>query len=98
LKRSTDRLWKAHGEILGETKRIADEEFVATHPPRIRIKHIWLDENIWDGQEIKIKIRIVNVGKTLAQVLEGQVRVLVREADRMLPNWPKMPEPLRFVP
>jgi hypothetical protein len=103
LWRATHRLWHSSENQLTEfrrsleqSERIAEEEFVATHAPNIRVKHVWLAGTVWDGEQIVIRIVVVNVGKTLAQVTGGQLVTLVRETDHELPIWPEMPPALSF--
>jgi hypothetical protein len=38
------------------------EEFVATHRPRVRLKHLWLKNNIWAGEKIILEPTLVNYG------------------------------------
>jgi hypothetical protein len=47
---------------------LLNKEFISTHRPRIRIKHLWLKSDIWSGEKIKVVIVIVNSGDTPAIV------------------------------
>lgn len=37
-------------------------DFLANHRPKVRIKHLWLAEDIWGGQQIRVNLGIVNNG------------------------------------
>jgi len=83
---------------LKETTRIADEEFVASHAPKIRVKHVWLSGEIWEGEQIKIQIMVTNVGKTIALVDALKLITFMHESDRELPIPPELPDLLEFFP
>jgi hypothetical protein len=79
-------LWKASRRTIEETARIAEEEFIASHPPRIRIKHVSLESDIWHGEKIIVRTVIVNTGKTVAAIWQGNIQTLVIPASHALPN------------
>lgn len=97
LWRATDRLWQAHDDTLKETTRIAEEEFVANHPPQIAIRHVWLLGEIWKDEHVIVEVVIVNEGKTVAILEHCELFILVYSAGRDLPISKDMPvERIKF--
>lgn len=71
LWRSTDKLWE-------EAKR----QFAATQRPKIRLKHLWLTNDIWQGQAIVVTVTCVNVGTTEAVLQQVGIRYDIIEKAR----------------
>lgn len=77
-----------------ELRRAVDaskDEFLATHRPKIRLKHLWLTSDIWSGEEIVLELTMVNTGT--AEALGQMVGVIIQivRADR--PLAPTIPIP-----
>ena len=50
-----------------ETERqltFARDEFMSSHRPKIRIKHVWLVSDMWESEAIVINVVCVNMGMT----------------------------------
>jgi hypothetical protein len=62
------------------------DEFNATHRPRLRIKHVWLKSDIWEKEEVKIDLVIVNGGDAPAIVTQCTMATLLVSQDDALPN------------
>jgi len=75
----------------------ARQEFISTHRPRIRIKHVFLTSEIWEKEEIEIKLIIVNIGDTPAHIIECCVCTAVLETASKLPARPEYGG-MRFTP
>jgi hypothetical protein len=86
LWRSTKRLWQASDNQLN----LARTEFLSTHRPQIRIKHVWL---IGD-KPITVRVVCVNYGTTDAVIIDYGIEYLaVAEGRRPPPD--KKIEPIR---
>lgn len=67
-------------------------EFLATHRPRIRIKHVWFADKIRPECPLVAAAECVNNGTTEATLTEFGIRFLLIEADEFLP-FPAPPIP-----
>ena len=65
--------------------RLARDEFLSTHRPKIRIKNIWLMNNFGYDSPIEVKVVCVNVGTTDARIIEYGVDFLVIRKDATIP-------------
>jgi hypothetical protein len=64
---------------------LARAEFNSTHRPKIRLKHLWLTADIWEGQKINGRAVFVNVGTTDAFLREINYATLIIREGRQLP-------------
>ena len=81
LYRSTNKLWEA-----GEKQfRLARAEFLSTHRPKIRIKHVWLMNEFWYDHPLRVKIVCVNHGTTDARLIDYGVDFLPLRKGAMFP-------------
>ena len=67
----TGTLWVSTNKqatIAIESIKLARDEFNSTHRPKIRVKHLWLKSEIWNGEKILVHLVIVNTGDTIAVV------------------------------
>ncbi len=75
--------------------RLARAEFLSTHRPKIRIKHLWLvggvASEIWQGEPIIVNLTCVNNGTTDAILHEVGIKYLVVKKDRGLLTEPDIP-------
>jgi hypothetical protein len=72
--------------------RLMNEEFNATHRPKIRLKHLWLTTDIWEGEMVQATAVFVNTGMAPAILLELNFGTYIIKSGRMLPtdpNWIK---------
>ena len=70
---------------------LARDEFNSSHRPKIRIKHIWLKNDIWQGEPIIVNLTCVNNGTTEAILSEIGIKYFVVKNDRALPIEPHIP-------
>jgi hypothetical protein len=71
---------------LGESIQLARDEFNATHRPRIRVKHVWLKSEIWEGKQITVDLVFVNSGDATAIVTQCAIATLLISSEDDLPN------------
>lgn len=71
-----------------ESADAAKNEFVASHRPEIRIKHVLLTSEIWKDKPIEIKLIIVNSGLTTAHITECNIATLIHPNGSPLPPRP----------
>ena len=65
--------------------RLARAEFLSTHRPKIRIKHVVLKKDIWQRQPIIVDITCVNSGTSPAFLREIGVDYFIVKKQRPLP-------------
>jgi hypothetical protein len=70
----------------GKSVELARAEFNATHRPQIRIKHVWLKSEIWEGEQIAVDLVFVNSGDAPAVVTQCAMATLLISKDDDLPN------------
>jgi hypothetical protein len=78
------------------TLKLARDEFNSTYRPEIRIKHLWLANDIWQGEPIVINLWCVNNGTSDAILHDIGVRYHVVRTNRALPIEPQIPSIPRF--
>ena len=81
-----------------ESINLAREEFISTHRPNIRLKHIFLDSDIWKDDGVRIRMAIVNTGVNSAHILEANVAILFLRDDEDLPQVPHFSEATKVGP
>ena len=70
---------------------LARDEFLSTHRPKIRIKHVWLlNEALHYNEALKVRVVCVNKGRTTAIISDYSVEFFVVKDHRSLPIDPKM--------
>jgi hypothetical protein len=79
------------GIQLRRTVRASENEFIATHRPKIRVKHFWLTSDIWDGTVITANVTYVNNGTANALFNDTGIRFVVVRKDRLIPFDPHIP-------
>jgi hypothetical protein len=92
LWRSTDKLWEAGTEQFN----LARDEFNSVHRPKIRLKHLWLAKDIWEGEQIKATADFVNSGTGTAFVREIGIATHIVKNGRTLPPNPAFAEVGKF--
>jgi hypothetical protein len=90
LRLSTDNLWEASKKQI----ELARVEFLSTHRPRMRIKHIWLvhPTNWRLNQPLEVNLDIVNIGEAAAQVTWINYQTLILPVGERLPQRPPYDE------
>jgi hypothetical protein len=97
LYRSTDKLWEASERQIN----LARDEFISSHRPKIRIKHIWFAsqdgqssiEKLESGKPVVVRIDIVNIGGTTAFLSLFNFMIRVLTPSQRLPQRPPYNEP-----
>ena len=74
-----------------ESIRLARDEFLSTHRPKIRIKHCVVTGDIWQNEPIIIALTCVNHGTSDAFLQQIGVKYFVVRNDRQLPIEPEIP-------
>ena len=85
---TTSKLWKASTEQIRLTQQsidLARDEFSSTHRPKIRIKHIWLTSEIWEGEPIAVDLVCVNYGTVAAVLHEIGIKFHVIDIAKVIP-------------
>jgi len=91
---ATVLLWGAGERQIGIVKRAVDtgrDQFLASHRPQIRVKHLRLANDIWQGEPIIVDLWCVNTGTSDAFIGEVGIAFHVVRNDRALPLEPRMP-------
>jgi hypothetical protein len=81
LYRSSEKMWGLTRNSLA----LARAEFLSTHRPKIRIKHVWLLNEFWYDQPLNVRVVCVNHGTTDAQLIEYGLDFLSVRQGRVLP-------------
>jgi hypothetical protein len=94
-------LWRTtnqQAKLTTDAIKLARDEFNATHRPKIRIKHVWLKSDIWQGKEMIVGIVIVNSGIGTARIGQCNIATIVWHSGRELPPNPDFSSGKGFVP
>lgn len=70
--------------------QLARNEFLSTHRPKIRVKHLWLTSDIFQAEPITVNLVCVNTGATNAILGQIGIRCHVAGSERVLPADPNM--------
>jgi hypothetical protein len=70
---------------------LARREFLSTHRPKVRVKHLWLASDIWQGEAILVNLTLVNNGTAEGVFNEAGIKFFVVRNDRALPPEPAIP-------
>jgi hypothetical protein len=79
------RLVRRTVDLTRQELALARDEFLATHRPKIKIKHVWLTSPLQHTNPIIIKVVCVNAGTSSAILTEFAWGVLVRTKEHFLP-------------
>ena len=74
---------------LSKTVDAMRDNFLSTHRPKIRVKHLVPNPEIESGKPINVKLVIVNVGVTEAFVKELAIKSLILPSSKKLPPRPQ---------
>ena len=86
------------GRHLRRSVDLAREEFISTHRPNIRVKHVLLTSGLWKDACIEIELVIVNCGSTTADITECNIATLIHRAGVSLPARPAFSRPRVIFP
>jgi hypothetical protein len=89
--------WSTYGLLssTNESIRLARKEFISSHRPRMRLKHIWFTDNrpslrddntTWQNGPLEVTLDIVNIGNT-----EGYITWINFESV-LCPNGQRLPQ------
>jgi hypothetical protein len=82
------RAWKTARYANG----LAKEAFISTNRPRIRLKHLWVQGDLFDERiPLKFSLVIVNAGLTPAFDMQGEIAVVILQPNERLPARPQFP-------
>ena len=65
--------------------RLARSEFLSANRPKIRVKHVWLARDIWQGTPIVINLTCVNTGTGEARLNQIGIRYEIVRSGALLP-------------
>jgi hypothetical protein len=93
----TGRLWFSTEKLWGVTNdsvQLARDEFISSHRPRMRLKHMWLthDTNWRVGGPLEVNLDIVNIGNTEGIVTCINYDSIVLPIGQSLPQRPSYDE------
>jgi hypothetical protein len=77
--------------LLRQTVNGAREEFRASHPPELRIKHVIARGDIWGGKPVRVSLVLVNIGKSTAYIRDFNICAVVLPSGKRLPPEPTFP-------
>jgi hypothetical protein len=70
---------------------LARDEFLSTHRPEVRIKHVWLlNEALHYDEAVRVRVVCVNTGRTTATISDYSIEFVVVKPGRLLPVDPKL--------
>jgi hypothetical protein len=87
----TATLWITSKSQLTELARqvdLARDEFLSTHRPKIRLKHMWLTKDIQPHDYIEVELNVVNIGNTPATLTEMKFTTVILPTAVPLPAIP----------
>jgi hypothetical protein len=87
LWRSTFNLTKIGLEEI----RLARDEFLSSHRPIIRIKHVQMTSKLWEGEKLVFRIVFVNAGSSDAFVHKYGIGIHIIRPESYLPVDPQFP-------
>jgi len=88
---------KQAAEAARDSAEAARQEFVASHRPMIRVKHLHITSEIWGDKPIDVKLIITNIGITPAIIRFMSVDTAILGAEKTLPGRPVFSNPNRAV-
>jgi hypothetical protein len=79
---------KIAAEATRASAEAAKEQIDLNFRPRIRIKHLWLTSDIWEGAQVEATIVFVNAGTAVATLSEVGFATCIVDRMGMLPTDP----------
>ncbi|MFZ0209807.1 MAG: hypothetical protein WAL59_27485, partial [Roseiarcus sp.] len=65
--------------------KLARDQFVSTHRPKIRVKHLWLISDVWHNEQVVVDLFCVNSGPAIARLHEIGLKCLVIDVNKNVP-------------
>jgi hypothetical protein len=90
---STILLWRDTSKL----SKLARDEFLSTHRPKIRIKHVWITSELWRGKPIDIELVIVNTGIAPAFIRVANMAIEILPKENQLSARPVFPCPDKTI-
>lgn len=78
------------GVQLRRAVKASRDEFLASHRPQIRVKHLWLMSDVSEQTPIRVKMVCVNTGTANATLQQMGIRCYVFGNEYLLPADPNM--------
>jgi len=93
----TGRLWFSTEKLWGVTDasvQLARNEFISSHRPRMRLKHIWFtNDTDWRlGRPLEVNLDLVNIGNTPAHITWINYESIILPTGIRLPQRPPYDE------
>jgi hypothetical protein len=91
---STIGLWASTWHLWGVTKDSVDlarKEFLSSHRPQIRIKHVQMTSKLWQGEKLVFRLVFVNAGFSDAFIHQYGIGIHIIRPDSYLPIDPEFP-------
>lgn len=99
----TARLWFSTEKLWGVTNQsveLARKEFISSHRPRMRLKHIWMtdgsllrnDDTTWQNGPLEFNLDIVNIGNTDGYITWINFESVLLPPGQRLPQRPPYDE------
>jgi hypothetical protein len=87
---STEKLWS----VTNTSVELARSEFLSSHRPRMRLKHIWLiDDTSWrSGGPLEVNLDVVNIGNTQGYITWINYESILLQTGQRLPQRPPYDE------
>jgi hypothetical protein len=86
IAKTQSELMAQQTEIIAKQKEIARLEFLATHRPKIRVKHVWPARPLEDNKRIAVDIVFTNVGDAPAIITGFGIDFNVIDPDQRMPG------------
>lgn len=84
-KRNTDLTHKSI-KLADANLNLARQEFITSHRPKIRVKHLWMTAATHAGDTLKVKLIVVNNGSTAATIINIRIGFYVSHGLTAVPD------------
>jgi hypothetical protein len=84
--RNAARAGRKQARLIRKSIKLASKEFIATHRPKIRIKHVWPVDRAWANAPIAANLVIVNKGSANAIITEVKYAFVILPIADNLPG------------
>jgi hypothetical protein len=91
------RVYDRQRQIMDMQNEISARNYIATHRPKIRVKHMWLANDIWSGENIAPRLVITNNGTAPARINRVSFGMTIVSSKRGL-QFPPDDEPQNNAP
>ena len=91
------RAYDRQRQIIDMQNEISARNYIATHRPKIRVKHMWLANDIWSGENIAPRLVITNTGTAPSRINRVSFGMTIVSSKRGL-QFPPDDEPQNNAP